>query len=232
MGLNKLRFLQDVSGLPYRMMNDNVAIFSGNKDVIDTGISINGDENDFSIMMSFSLPKEDTGENQYIANGTGRRFVFMMHKTGEALNSLYIGFGSQIFQVTLDTSLSFHAMIVTWNKTNGVFKFAIDGNPLSQDYPGDFYSFTNYFYLGAYNNAGDYSFSGYIGGGIMSSNIIDEATWLDFWENNKNKIPYDGDFLIDCDNYRFCEEHVRCGIPNFLDCEEFLECTDEINCWH
>jgi hypothetical protein len=230
--MNKLRFISNELGLPIRSIDNNLIYFDGNKGVVDTGVSIDGSENNFGIMLSFSLPLKDTGENQYIANGTGRRFIFMMHKTGDPLNVLHIGFGSQIFQLTLDATYNFHAMIVNWNKDTGEFQFSIDGLPLSNPIPGNFYSFTNFFYLGAFNQIGDYCFNGYLGGGVLSSNIITNNTWLEFWEINKDKKPIQEEIFADCNNYRFCDEPIKCGELTLLDCEEFLYCSDEITCFH
>jgi hypothetical protein len=232
MGLDKLRILGDTFGFSKRSVDSNLVYFPGNNSVIDTGVSIDGSLNSFGIMMSFSLPLVDTGENQYIANGTGRRFVFIMHRTGDPLNVLHIGFGSQIFQVTLDSSLNFHAMLVNWNKDTGEFSFAIDGSSLSPGISGDFYSFTNYFYLGGFDIQGKYTFNGYLGGGVMSSFIINETTWLDFWDNNKDKKLIKDEIILDCNTYRFCEEPFRCGEPSLIDCEEFLDCNDELVCWY
>ena len=230
-GLQNIRIDRNTINLPKRLIDGNFIRFNGTKEYVNTGIAIDGITNNFSMMLGFSLPVRDMGRTQFIASAPGNPGLYLVHRTGTPLNVLTVGIGDKGFEITFDTSYAFHAIVMVWDVVNQTIQFAYDDTDLTNPIPFSFNGHTNHFIMGAYNETGSYSFNGYVGEGILSSNIIDNQTWLDFWNKIKNSSLFELPYLLDCDEYYFCEDDWKCPEMIELPCEDLLDCSDYISCF-
>jgi len=227
-GVQRQQIMTIEGNIGYRSINSRQAYFRGLNEFIDTKVSIDGKNYDFSIMLAFTLPFKDIGKDQYIANGIGLNGneLYIKHISGNPLNVLHVRIGRQMFQVTFDPDLFVHSLIVIWDHNNNTIKFSKDGEDLSSPFPFVFDDQINPIILGALNNSGENSFYGLMGEGILTTNIISNQEWLDFWERVKNQKPYIAPSEVDCDEYYTCYEEWNCAGEYELDCSEVIECGD------
>jgi hypothetical protein len=211
-GLQRNRTIDVEGNVAFKPIDSKQVFFRGMNEYIDTPVSVNGLTSDFSMMMSFSLPFQDIGRDQYLVNGTGPdgNEIFIKHITGNPLNILQIGFGKQMLQVTLNPSFNIHALCVVWDHNNQKIRFAKDGEDLSEEVDYVFDGQTNPVVIGAYDISGNKSFYGLIGEGIFSTEKIDNDDWIQYWDRVKNETPSFVPTEVECNEYYSCEEYWMC----------------------
>ena len=210
-GLQNMRLLHN-QGTAFKVIENNI-ISIAPRELIDTSVGIDS-VHDFSMMLSFSLPLGDYGENQYLAyaNSPTGDNVYIMYPTGNALNELVVGLGRQVFNLTVDPALINHAMIVVWNAINQEVQFSYDGYNLSPALPFIFQGYTNPMVIGARDINGSEGFDGNIGEGVLYSGLLSNTEWLDFWNRVKDVTLTNPVDEIECDELYACEEYFVCDL--------------------
>jgi len=230
-GPQKLRFYVIQTGVPTQFI-DSEFIRCNAGAFVDTGVPIDGGNNNFAMMLQFMLPEIENNEYQFLASASQNdEKLFIYHEPGTPLNQIFVGIGKTSINLTLDESLYSHAMCVSFDVINSKIQFGIDGSPLSAPYDISFTSTTSPMILGAYNDTGDYGFLGYLGEGILTSNVISEQDWLDFWNSVKDRRPLAAPENINCGEYYNCDDNWGCPAPLVaLDCNISHNCDDYSTC--
>jgi len=231
-GIQKLQATEIEGGIIFKQIDSNQIILRGLDEYIDTAVSVDGVNYDFSMMMAFSLPFKDIGKDQYLANATSSNGneLFIKHQTGNPLNILHVGLGRQMFQITFDPALEIHALIFVWDHVNQTIKFAKDGEDLSAEFSYVFDGQTNPVIIGAFDTDGKNGFYGLIGEGILSSDMITNENWLQFWDSVKDEKPTTMPSIIECDEVYSCQEYWLCQGEEELDCTDYIQCGDILIC--
>jgi len=233
-GPQNIRLQEDSFNLPTRLINVNYSLYKGLNEFLDTPVSINTIDNNLSVMMGFKLPEYDPGYDIYLVNAINENGEVFSIKyiSGDLLNTLYVKLGNLSSRITFDNNLENHALIMIWDKTNQTLSMAKDGMDLSSPASFIFNEITNPVIIGAKNNNGENSYNSYIGEGILTTDIITNEKWLEFWDRIKDIELWIPPKYVNCNEVYYCDDSWDCdpGIPNYINCDEVYECGEFIFC--
>jgi len=233
-GPQNIRVQEDSFNLPMRLIDVNYSHYKNLNEFLETPVSINSVNNNLSVMMAFRLPEYDPGHDLYLVNAMNENGEVFSIKyiSGDLLNVLYVKLGNLSARVTFDQNLENHALIMIWNKTDQTLSMAKDGSDLSSPSSFIFNEITNPVVIGAKNINGENSYNSYIGEGILTTNIISNDKWLDFWNRIKDIELWVPPKYVNCDEKYYCEDTWDCDTdsPNYINCDEIYECGDFIFC--
>jgi len=215
-GAQKLRFEMNDIGVPVKFLYTQ-EIKTDLSSSIDTGISINGNYTDFSIMLGFRLKNEITEKKRYIANTdeNGESIISLFNSPENEYNNFTAIIGSETFHDIIFNDLPINAMCMIYSKNNQTVKFAIDGGTFSNEIPVDLNT-TNNIIIGAKNLLGDEGFNSFILEGVMTAKQIQEIDWLNFW-NKINNNNFDIRYTLNPDDGFYIERNIQDNVNKIKD---------------
>jgi hypothetical protein len=232
-GIPSIRSLEYKSGIYSDIINGNLVNFKGTNEYIATGMLINPTQTNISIMIAFTIPNSGEEFQDLVIGGSNITRENAFHLEANSITGqINVKFGNSYFDITpyLNPDFFIHGVCMTYNTATGEIYGAADGQDL-QSFGNIIFSQQIDQNISIGSNYGEKPYRGFIGEGILSTNIISNNEWLEFWERVKDQNPIKIPSIIDCDEYYSCESYWKCGEPNYLNCSEELPCDEEISCY-
>jgi hypothetical protein len=211
-GLQTMRLELNDARVPTSVISKNYIRFDGDGRYVNTNVKIDGSRADFTMMLAFTLPEVENNDWKHIAFTAGDNRLLLRHLPGTPLNQLTAQIGKFSQDITFDETLPVQAMFARFNHNTSELEVAINGQTPVNVGQIVFDGATGDVRFGSNGNSDNSQpHIGYIGKGVLYSNLLNDQEWFDFWTDISSNPPEDT-----IKDYMECGEDVECGTP--FDC--------------